>query len=43
MTTGYGDSEWFEDIKIQLNYLPKDVGFEDIWEEKMNEDGCANP
>jgi len=39
MTTGYGDSEWFEEIKLQLNYLPKDVGFED----NNNEDGCANP
>lgn len=35
--TGYGDSEWFEIIELQLNYLPKDVGFEDIWEDLSNE------
>ena len=39
MQTGYGDSEWFEIIELQLNYLPKDVGFED----NNNEDGNANP
>jgi len=27
--TGHGDCEWYEEIKLQLNYLPKDLGFED--------------
>jgi len=43
MTTGYGDSEWFEGIKVQLNYLPKDIGLEDVWEDNNNEDGNSNP
>jgi hypothetical protein len=33
--TGYGATEWTEEIKPQLNCLPKDVGFEDIWEEQV--------
>jgi len=38
--TGIGNVDWYENIK---EYLPKDVGFEDIWEEQTNEEGCANP
>ncbi len=28
--TGIGNVDWVEDV-----YLPKDVGFEDIWEEQV--------
>ena len=43
MPTGHGESEWFENIQEQLNYLTKDLGLEDVWEDNNNEDGCANP
>jgi len=45
--TGIGNVDWYENVK---EYMPKDVGFEDIWEEQVtikqddnNEDGCSNP